>query len=100
MPCSFLTLFILFIFAIELNELETINVSEMLFLTYALGFALEKFAAMQEHGITGLSAYIDCNPVYNAQYRLSLFQGHLGSFGLIKSLTNLLIFRFARTVST
>ncbi|KAJ6591536.1 hypothetical protein DFH09DRAFT_1244623 [Mycena vulgaris] len=48
---NFLILFILFIFAIEINELNRINFAEMLFMIYALGFTLEKVAAMQEHGI-------------------------------------------------
>ncbi|KAJ7760568.1 receptor-activated Ca2+-permeable cation channel [Mycena metata] len=48
---NFLILFVLFIFAIELNELKRINFAEMLFMVYALGFTLEKVAAMQEHGI-------------------------------------------------
>ncbi|KAJ7708673.1 hypothetical protein B0H17DRAFT_1165735 [Mycena rosella] len=48
---NFLVLFILFIVAIEMNELHCINFAEMLFMIYALGFTLEKVAAMQEHGI-------------------------------------------------
>ncbi|KAF7308776.1 hypothetical protein MKEN_01076800 [Mycena kentingensis (nom. inval.)] len=48
---NFLILFILFIVAIEMNELNRINSAEMLFMVYALGFTLEKVAAMQEHGI-------------------------------------------------
>ncbi|KAJ7043628.1 receptor-activated Ca2+-permeable cation channel [Mycena alexandri] len=48
---NFLMLFVLFIFAIEMNELKRINFAEMLFMIYALGFTLEKVAAMQEHGI-------------------------------------------------
>ncbi|KAJ7446684.1 receptor-activated Ca2+-permeable cation channel [Mycena latifolia] len=48
---NFLILFILFIVAIEINELQRINGAEMLFMIYALGFTLEKVAAMQEHGI-------------------------------------------------
>ncbi|KAJ7116020.1 hypothetical protein C8R44DRAFT_220116 [Mycena epipterygia] len=48
---NFLILFILFIIAIEMNELKRINSAEMLFMIYALGFTLEKVAAMQEHGI-------------------------------------------------
>ncbi len=39
--------------AIEFNERDTINVSEFIFMVYALGFTLEKVAAMQEHGIKG-----------------------------------------------
>ncbi|KAF9530419.1 hypothetical protein CPB83DRAFT_850884 [Crepidotus variabilis] len=48
---NFLILFILFIIAIEFSERDTINVAEMVFMIYALGFTLEKVAAMQEHGI-------------------------------------------------
>ncbi|KAJ7765480.1 hypothetical protein DFH07DRAFT_1015251, partial [Mycena maculata] len=48
---NFLVLFTLFIFAIEMNELNKINAAEALFMIYALGFTLEKVAAMQEHGI-------------------------------------------------
>lgn len=50
---SFLVLFILFVVAIELNETSKINIPETLFMVYGLGFALEKVAAMQEHGIKG-----------------------------------------------
>jgi hypothetical protein len=52
-PISFLILFILFVVAIELNEPLRINIPETLFMLYGLGFALEKLATMQEHGITG-----------------------------------------------
>ncbi|KAJ7066620.1 receptor-activated Ca2+-permeable cation channel [Mycena amicta] len=48
---NFLILFTLFIFAIEMSELNRINFAEMIFMIYALGFTLEKVAAMQEHGI-------------------------------------------------
>jgi hypothetical protein len=50
---SFLFLFVLFVIAIETNEVNKINISENLFMIYALGFTLEKIAAMQEHGIKG-----------------------------------------------
>ncbi|KAF8216497.1 hypothetical protein K438DRAFT_2007356 [Mycena galopus ATCC 62051] len=49
---NFLLLFILFVIAMEFNELKRINFSEALFIIYALGFTLEKVAAMQEHGIS------------------------------------------------
>ncbi|KAG2136259.1 hypothetical protein BD769DRAFT_1439794 [Suillus cothurnatus] len=49
---NFLILFILFVVAIELNEPLRINIPETLFMLYGLGFALEKLATMQEHGIT------------------------------------------------
>jgi hypothetical protein len=50
---SFVILFFLFVLAIEMNERDTLNIAEVLFLVYALGFTLEKIAAMQEHGIKG-----------------------------------------------
>ncbi|KAG1808712.1 uncharacterized protein BJ212DRAFT_1484952 [Suillus subaureus] len=49
---NFLVLFILFVVAIELNEPLRINIPETLFMLYGLGFALEKLATIQEHGIT------------------------------------------------
>ncbi|KII87361.1 hypothetical protein PLICRDRAFT_42989 [Plicaturopsis crispa FD-325 SS-3] len=48
---NFLILFILFVIAIETNETDVLNPPEILFMVYALGFTLEKVAAMQEHGI-------------------------------------------------
>ncbi|KAF8159446.1 receptor-activated Ca2+-permeable cation channel [Crassisporium funariophilum] len=48
---NFLTLFVLFIVAIELNQHDRLNAAEIAFMVYALGFTLEKVAAMQEHGI-------------------------------------------------
>ncbi|THU87990.1 hypothetical protein K435DRAFT_762223 [Dendrothele bispora CBS 962.96] len=48
---NFLVLFVLFVLAIEWKNLDEINLIEALFMVYALGFALEKVAAMQEHGI-------------------------------------------------
>ncbi|KAJ7247668.1 hypothetical protein B0H12DRAFT_1124984 [Mycena haematopus] len=48
---NFLILFILFVIGMEFSELKRINFSEALFMIYALGFTLEKVAAMQEHGI-------------------------------------------------
>ncbi|KAI0741592.1 hypothetical protein C8Q80DRAFT_1109906 [Daedaleopsis nitida] len=48
---NFITLFIMFICAIEFSEVERINLAEVVFMIYALGFTLEKVAAMQEHGI-------------------------------------------------
>ncbi|KIP03001.1 hypothetical protein PHLGIDRAFT_16153 [Phlebiopsis gigantea 11061_1 CR5-6] len=47
----FLILFILFVFALEFNQIDKLNSAEALFMIYALGFTLEKVAAMQEHGI-------------------------------------------------
>ncbi|KAF9466080.1 receptor-activated Ca2+-permeable cation channel [Collybia nuda] len=48
---NFLILFVLFIVAIEVNEKDRLNTAEIAFMVYALGFTLEKIAAMQEHGI-------------------------------------------------
>ncbi|KAG7444990.1 uncharacterized protein BT62DRAFT_933403 [Guyanagaster necrorhizus] len=48
---NFLILFVLFVTAIEINQLDSINAAEMAFLIYGLGFSLEKVAAMQEHGM-------------------------------------------------
>ncbi|KAH9913920.1 uncharacterized protein B0H18DRAFT_887613, partial [Fomitopsis serialis] len=48
---NFLILFILFVVALEFNERNRINAAEGIFIIYALGFTLEKIAAMQEHGI-------------------------------------------------
>ncbi|QRW02809.1 hypothetical protein RhiLY_01808 [Ceratobasidium sp. AG-Ba] len=53
---NFLTLFVLFVVALELNEKSIINTAEGLFMIYALGFVVEKLAAMQEHGIRVYSA--------------------------------------------
>ena len=51
---SFLILFFLFIITIEISERDQLNMAEIIFMVYALGFTLEKVAAMQEHGIKGL----------------------------------------------
>ncbi|CAL1715034.1 unnamed protein product [Somion occarium] len=48
---NFVILFILFVVALEFNERDRVNVAEAIFMVYALGFTLEKVAAMQEHGI-------------------------------------------------
>ncbi|KAH8093280.1 hypothetical protein BXZ70DRAFT_949750 [Cristinia sonorae] len=48
---NFLFLFILFVLALEFSERAQINLIEGIFMIYALGFTLEKVAAMQEHGI-------------------------------------------------
>ena len=50
---SFLILFVLFVLALEFSERDHINLFEWIFVVYALGFTLEKVAAMQEHGIKG-----------------------------------------------
>ncbi|KAF9075354.1 receptor-activated Ca2+-permeable cation channel [Rhodocollybia butyracea] len=48
---NFLILFVLFVLAIEWNIEDKLNAPEITFMIYALGFCLEKVAAMQEHGI-------------------------------------------------
>ncbi|KAH9983891.1 hypothetical protein BJV74DRAFT_946355 [Russula compacta] len=48
---NFLILFLLFVVAVELNQVDCLNVWEVAFMVYSLGFSLEKVAAMQEHGI-------------------------------------------------
>ncbi|KAK2463515.1 hypothetical protein APHAL10511_004266 [Amanita phalloides] len=48
---NFLILFTLFVIALEFNERDRLNTAEVAFMIYALGFSLEKVAAMQEHGI-------------------------------------------------
>lgn len=75
---SFLGLFILFVIAIEFNERDTINVSEFIFMVYALGFTLEKVAAMQEHGIKGEK--LDVQRYTPSITWQSILQGHLGGF--------------------
>ncbi|KAH7870600.1 uncharacterized protein C8R40DRAFT_1175398 [Lentinula edodes] len=48
---NFLILFVLFILATEWNTRDELNAPEVIFMVYALGFCLEKVAAMQEHGV-------------------------------------------------
>ncbi|THH05416.1 hypothetical protein EW145_g4818 [Phellinidium pouzarii] len=48
---NFLVLFVLFVMTLELSELDRLNWAEIAFMIYALGFSLEKVAAMQEHGL-------------------------------------------------
>lgn len=76
---SFLILFILFVVAIEMNERDKLNTAEVLFMVYALGFTLEKIAAMQEHGIKGnqLSSRIIEDRNWFT-FVLSILQRHLG----------------------
>jgi len=52
-PRSFIVLFVLFVVAVELNERDCLNMWEVAFMVYSLGFSLDKVAAMQEHGIRG-----------------------------------------------
>ena len=43
--------------AIEFAEKDKLITAEIFFMIYALGFTLEKVAAMQEHGIYGRYQY-------------------------------------------
>jgi hypothetical protein len=75
---SFLILFVLFVLALEFNERDRINIAETAFMIFALGFTLEKVAAMQEHGING-SWHRPC-PSQNllANPSFSVFQRNMG----------------------
>jgi hypothetical protein len=72
-------LFILFVIALELNELDHINPAEMVFIIYALGFTLEKVAAMQEHGIRGDFIIIICVCMLSSDTEPKYFSKALGS---------------------
>lgn len=50
-----MVLFVLFVLALEYNERDKLNAVEITFIIYAFGFSLERIAAMQEHGIKGIS---------------------------------------------
>ena len=58
---SFLILFFLFIITIEISERDQLTTAEIIFIVYALGFTLEKVAAMQEHGIKGFLSALRSN---------------------------------------
>ncbi|KAF8586037.1 hypothetical protein K439DRAFT_1646379 [Ramaria rubella] len=55
---NFLFLFILFVRALEYNDLHRINISEAFFMVFALGFSLEKLATIHEHGLKGMFTLI------------------------------------------
>jgi hypothetical protein len=57
-------LFVLFVLALEESDLKQINVSEGLFMVFALGFSLEKLASIQEHGLKGAPRGIPLVLVY------------------------------------
>ena len=77
-PCSFGLLFILFVTALELNDRHTINWAEGVFMIYALGFTLEKLAAMQEHGVKGRS-FPTCRPLFSPVPELSVHSRNMGA---------------------
>jgi hypothetical protein len=64
---------VLFIWALEKNEEMYINAPELMFMIYSFGFALEKVASMQEHGIrvyfTGMLLIVhgDVNDSFHSQ---------------------------------
>lgn len=58
-----------------MNERHRINIAETIFMVYALGFTLERLAAMQEHGIKGRCSFSLLPTPLNLH---SLFQGYLG----------------------
>ena len=70
-------MFVLFFIALEFNEHGRLNAAEMCFMIFALGFALEKVAAMQEHGIKGMPFLHDNMKV--TFILPSIFQGNLGT---------------------
>jgi len=82
---SFLILFILFIIAIELNTLDNINVPEALFMIFALGFTLEKVAAMHEHGFNGWFIYFDVFFLLDIHFWLQSTSRVLGLASIILS---------------
>lgn len=61
---SFVILFILFVTAIEFAKKDRLITAEIFFMIYALGFTLEKIAAMQEHGIHGSSEIITFSQIH------------------------------------
>lgn len=77
-PSSFGLLFILFVIALELNDRHTINWAEGVFMIYALGFTLEKLAAMQEHGVKGRS-FPNCGPLCSPVPEFSLHSRNMGA---------------------
>ena len=96
---SFLGLFIFFILAIELNELDRLNIWEVIFMIYSLGFSLEKVAAMQEHGIKGFVLRL-CTPHSSPNTRCQM-QCTLQELGLVawSNSPSVLPECFCRTVS-
>ena len=59
--------------------MNKINISENLFMIYALGFTLEKIAAMQEHGIKGSGSPVPlCQTASRLILDVSLLQGNMG----------------------
>ncbi len=76
---SFVILFILFITAIEFAKKDRLITAEICFMIYALGFTLEKIAAMQEHGIHGLSEIITFLQTLRDLTFVSFLQGNMGT---------------------
>jgi hypothetical protein len=80
--CSFLILFLLFIVAVELNEIDRINAWEVAFMVNSLGFCLEKVAAMQEHGIRGdvYRGLLAAHHLMKVSHVTSLLHRYLGAW--------------------
>ncbi|GHJ86400.1 hypothetical protein NliqN6_2802 [Naganishia liquefaciens] len=53
---NFAVLFVLYVLAIEGLNTDRFNWREMLFIVYAMGFSLDKLAAMREHGLRVFAA--------------------------------------------
>jgi hypothetical protein len=71
--------FILFFVALEFNEHDRLNSAELCFMIFAFGFALEKVATMQEHGIKGIAGIAMSHDNLSLTFILSsIFQGDLG----------------------
>ena len=69
----------LFIVAIEYNNIKRINTAELAFMTYASGFTLERIAAMQEHGLSG-AREINDPPRIQTDTSSSILQGNMGKY--------------------
>jgi len=61
-----------------MSELDRLNAAEIIFMVYALGFTLEKVAAMQEHGIRGQIKRLTTITEDSLMYDDSIFQRHMG----------------------
>ena len=75
--------------ALEYNERDRLNTVEIVFMVYALGFTLEKVAAMQEHGIQGINLKYSWD--YFSDRCVSLFQRNLGKFYEVYALVVLIM---------
>ncbi|KAJ9103807.1 hypothetical protein QFC21_002269 [Naganishia friedmannii] len=58
---NFAVLFVLYVLAIEGLNTDAVNWRECLFIVYAMGFSLDKLAAMREHGLRGTRSVFAAN---------------------------------------